>query len=188
MLFFKKSSKHLENVFRVTFFCSSRRLQDMFAKCLPTMSSRSLEDFFKKFSQNFFKTSWRCLQRNIFSFSKTSCEDVLKMSSRHVCKTSSKTSSRLLQELFPTRRLQYVFKTSSRRYLAILPWGHDETIVKTSWKTKNVTLKTPSRQDVFSASSQKQIFVWNYQSIVTEGYSDPCKSSKMEHFVKIING
>ena len=83
--------------------------------------------------QDALKTSWRRLQRNTFSSSKTS--------SRRICNTSS----RCLRDVFKTssRRLKDVTKTSSKRFC------------KTSWKTKNVMLKTSWRrlEDVFSTSS-----------------------------------
>ena len=89
----------------------------------------------------FSKTSSRRLQRNNFLSSKTS--------SRRICNTSSKnvfkTSSRRFQDHF-ARRLQDIFKTS--------------------YKTKNVTLKTSSRclQDV----STKTNICWDGSSQLSE--------------------
>ena len=97
-LFSNKSWKRLEDVFSVTLFIfqnllktSSRRLQDVFAICLPEMSSRLLQDVFKTSS---------------------------KTSSRRVCKTSSRRLRRQKKNVTLktcSRRLQEVFNTSSPR-------------------------------------------------------------------------
>ena len=102
-----------------------------------------LRDVLKTSSRYVFKTSWRRLQHNNFSSSKTSwrlledvLREVLKTSSRRLCKTSSrclrKTSSRCLQDVLENvkllrwGRVEDVFKT----YL--------EDIFKTSWRPTNV--------------------------------------------------
>ena len=54
-------------------------------------------------------------------------EDVLKMYSRHVLKTSS---SRLQRDNFTTSK-------TSWRHLAKMSWGRLEDFLKASWKTKN---------------------------------------------------
>ena len=82
----------------------------------------------------FSKMSWRRLQCKQFSSSKL--YDVFNTSSRclqHVFKTSSKTSSRCVCRTSSSRCLQNVFKKTSYNY-----------VLKTSWKTKNVILKTSS--------------------------------------------
>ena len=76
-----------------------------------------------------------------------------------------KTFLRCLQDV-SEMCLQYVFlKTSSRhvrkkfsRSLAIMSWRRLQDVMKTSWKTKNVTLNTLSRclQYVFSTFHQDE--------------------------------
>ena len=120
-----------QDVFSVTLFVfqdllktSSRRLENVFAIRLPKTSSRRFQGVFKS------------LPRRL--------QDVFKMSSRRVCKTSCnyvfKTSSRRVCKM----SCNYVFKTSSRR----------------RGRQKNVTLKTSWRrlEDVFSMSSPRRMF------------------------------
>ena len=63
----KTSSRRLQDVFSVTFFCLPRRLEDIIARRLANTSWRRLEDVLK--------TSWR-------HFRKTYCKYAYKMSSR----------------------------------------------------------------------------------------------------------
>ena len=101
------------------------------------------------------------IQANISCFPRR-LQDVLKTSSAwHF--SSSKTSWRHLVGIFTirlpkmsSRRLQNVFKTSSRRVCKT----SCNYVFKTSWKTKNVTLKTSWRrlEDVFSTFSPRRMF------------------------------
>ena len=70
---------------------------DLLDTDIPSKYFACLDNVFKTSSRHVFKTSSRRLQRNNFS--------------------SSKTSSRRLQDVFktPSRRFQDVFKTSSKR-------------------------------------------------------------------------
>ena len=61
-LFSKTSWRRLEEVFSVTILHLPRRLQDVFARPLPKMSSRLLQDAFKTSSQGVFKTFSRRLR------------------------------------------------------------------------------------------------------------------------------
>ena len=93
----------LQDVFSVTLFVfqdhlktSSRRLQDVFAICLPKTSSRYLQDVFLKRLQNVFQ--------DVF---KTCLQDVLKD-----------------KKMLHWRRLEGVFKTSSVRLTKTnVGWG-----------------------------------------------------------------
>ena len=111
---------------------------------------------------HFWVKSWSgCSQQTFFVF-----QDVLKTSSRRLQDVFEirlpKRSSRRLQDVFktfsrrPPRRLQDVFKTCLLDVLQLCL----QDVFKTSWKTKNVTLKTSSRslQDVFSTSSPRRMF------------------------------
>ena len=114
-----------QDVFSVTLFVfqdllktSSRRLENVFAIRLPKTSSRRFQGVFKS------------LPRRL--------QDVFKMSSRRVCKTSCnyvfKTSSRRVCKM----SCNYVFKTSSRRLQDVvedkrmLHWRRLEDVLKTS--------------------------------------------------------
>ena len=82
-------------------------------------------------SNNVFKTSWRCLQV-VFA---RRLQDVFKTSSRCVCKTSS---WRRLQEVFKKTSCNYVLKSSWRRLQNVLedknmlPWRHLQDIFEAS--------------------------------------------------------
>ena len=82
-------------------------------------------------SNNVFKTSWRCLQV-VFA---RRLQDVFKTSSRCVSKTSS---SRRLQEVFKKTSCNYVLKSSWRRLQNVLedknmlPWRHLQDIFEAS--------------------------------------------------------
>ena len=75
------------------------------------------------------KTYWRRLQCNIFLSSKTSWRHNCKTSCKHVLKTSWRCLENVLQD---------VLKTFYEDALQI----RLEDFLKTSWKTKSVTLKT----------------------------------------------
>ena len=93
--------------------------------------------------------------QDVFSVTLFVFQDVLKASWRRLqdifAKRLPKTSS---------RRFQDVFKTSSKTCLQDVLQLCLQDVFKTSWKTKNVTLKTSSRclQDVFSTSSPRPMF------------------------------
>ena len=87
--------------------------QDIFKTCLQDVFKTSSRHAFRKSSSHVFKTSWRRLQRNNFSSSKTSCE----LSSRRlqdVFKTSWKTKHCHAGGVLKTSS-RNVSKTSSRR-------------------------------------------------------------------------
>ena len=115
-------------------------------------------------SEDVFKTSWRRLdQDEHIRYNHTSSEDVFKTSwSRPInssCSYVFKTSSRRLQEVLPRffktssrrlqevlqKRLQDIFKTSSRRF---------QDVFKTSSRRLRHVLKKSSRrlQDIFKMS------------------------------------
>ena len=130
-----------QDVFSVTLFVfqdllktSSRRLENVFAIRLPKTSSRRFQGVFKSLPrrlQDVFKMSSRRV-------CKTSCNYVFKTSSRRVCKMSCnyvfKTSSRRVCKM----SCNYVFKTSSRRLQDVvedkrmLHWRRLEDVLKTS--------------------------------------------------------
>ena len=100
--------------------------------------------------QEMFKTSWRRLQGNNFSSSKTSW--------RRVCNTSSKnvfnTFSRRLHNVFKMY-LQDVFKkTSSRRRLVIMSWRRLKNVLE-----DKKMLHWRHLQGVFSMSLPRRMFV-----------------------------
>ena len=97
-----------------------------------------------------------------------------------IAKCLPKTSSRRPEDIFRTphlqdafaRHLQKVFKTSSsRRHQDVFKKTSCNYVLKTSWKTKNVTLKTSSRrlQYVFTKTNVCCVFnriVKNLQCIL----------------------
>ena len=124
----------------------------------------SLCRFPAKISFLFSKTSSRCLE-DVFSvtnfrlmfairlpiMSSRRLEDVFKLSLQDVFKTFL----RRLQDVFPRRLLQDVFKKSSRKRLAIMSWSRLEDAFKMSWKTK---ICYP--EDIFKTSSRRLQYVF----------------------------
>ena len=121
------------------------------------------KNFFLVF-QDFFKMSWRRLQRNKFSsyVCNTSSNNVFKTSWRCLqvvfarrLQDVFKTFLRRLQDVFARRLLQDVFKKSSRKRLAIMSWSRLEDAFKMSWKTK---IYYP--EDIFKTSSRRLQYVF----------------------------
>ena len=86
--------------------------QDIFKTCLQDVFKTSSRHAFRKSSSHVFKTSWRRLQRNNFSSSKTSCE----ISSRRlqdVLEDETLSRWRCVEDVFK-KCLQDVFKTCWR--------------------------------------------------------------------------
>ena len=88
---------------------SSKHVFRTSSKHVFKMSSRHI---FKTSSRNVLKTSWRRLQRNNFSSFKTSCKTSFKMSSSRLQRRITK--NRYAEDVLRTSS-RHVFKTSSRR-------------------------------------------------------------------------
>ena len=109
---FHTSSRHVFNTSsRHVFHTSSRHVFNTFSRRLQRnnflyrdSSSRRLQDVFKKYLQDVFKTSWKT--KNCYA------EGVLKTSSRHVLKTSSRRLEG--QQMFARIWLQYLTKSATR--------------------------------------------------------------------------
>ena len=105
----------------------------------------------RRFENVFSVTIFR-LPKSLEEICNTSSKNVIKTSYRRlqdVFKTFSRRLPRSLQAVFARRLLQDVFKKTSYYY-----------VLTTSWKKKNVTLKTSSRRlkNIFSTSSTRRIF------------------------------
>ena len=96
------------------------------------------------------KTSWRLLQCNNFSSSKTSSRRLQDVFAGHL----PKRSSRRLQDVFKTSS-QDVFKTSLKRLQDVF-----KTCLQDVLENKKCSLKTSARslQDVFNTSSPRRMF------------------------------
>ena len=110
------SSRRLEDVFGVTIFRLPRLLQDVYKTPSRRVCKKSSKDIFKASAQDV---------KDVF---KTSSQDVL---TRCLRKTSS-------------RRFEDVFKTSSRLVCKTSSRTSCNYALKTSWKTRNATLKRSS--------------------------------------------
>ena len=153
-LFSKTSSRHLEDVFSVTFFVfqdlfktSSRRLQDVFAIRLPKTFSRHLQDVFKTFS--------RPLQ-DVF-------QDVLQLCLQDVFKTSSRRRGRQKNVTLKTswRRLEDVFSMSSpRRMFAGIVRQHFEICFVFIYH--NLSFKTIFIEIIFLSISSSGNFLYAF--------------------------
>ena len=128
--------------------------------------SLSSEDVFKTSSRRIYSPYSYVFRRRLYQdqyiclghTSSRLLEDVFKMSSRHLektsCKNVFKTSSRRLQDVLPRRR-QNFFKTSSRR-LAKTSSRHFQDVFKT-FSRRLQDFKTSSRRlrDVLKTSSRR---------------------------------
>ena len=119
----KTSWRRLEDDFSVTFFCLSRRLQDV----LKTSSRHNCKN-----------SSWRRLEEDVLH---EGLEDVLKTSRRRLAKTFW----RRLEDVFG----RGFANTSGRRREDVLEneellhWRRLQDVFKTSWKTRNVCWVVP---------------------------------------------
>ena len=100
---------------------------DLLDRDIPSKHFVCLQDVLKTSSRHVFKTSWRRLQRNNFSSSKTSSRRL-----EGVLREVLRTSSRFLQDVF-ARRSQDVLEN-----VWLLRWRRVEDVLKTSWRPTNI--------------------------------------------------
>ena len=101
--------------------------------------------------QDGFSVTYFCLPRHLL-ITNASLQNVFKTFPRRL----SRRLSRRLQDVFAI----HVFLDVSRRLQQDVLQLSIESVLKTSWKTKNVTLRTSSRRlkDVFSRSSPRRSY------------------------------
>ena len=190
---FQQTRRRLEDVFRL-------RLQETSSRCFQGVLiktnifvlvtrpqhffktfSRRLQNVFKVFCKNVFKTSSRRLQdilktssRRLQNFFKTSCKDFFSRRIILLIRLQKTSSRRLDQDQYihlghtPSTHFQDVFKTSSKRLEGVLQKRLQDIFKTTSRGFENV-FKTSSRhlqdvfqiclQDVFKAYHQVKIFL-----------------------------